>query len=126
MFGHSVIQKESNMRQVREISSAEENFRMERKGPFEVPRRDPVKPEPEGTIVLLAFRVTGYDRDCDGSLMARLEHIDRKGESSGWEPSAIGLYPESELVVTQDEWQRMFEPKERSDGDVDRAQRGGV
>ncbi len=114
------------MRPVREITSAEENFRMEGKGPFVVARRNPVKPEPEGTIVLMAFRVTGYDRDCDGSLMARLEHIDSKGDASGWEPSRIGLYPESELVVTQNEWQKMFEPKEQNDGDMDSAQRGDI
>lgn len=112
------------MRPVREITSAEENFRMELRGPFHVPKRNPVKPEPEGTIVLMAFRVTGYDPDCDGSLMARLENIDRDGEATGWEPFAIGLYPDHELVVTQDEWQGMFEKEEQGDGNVDRAQRG--
>jgi hypothetical protein len=72
-------------------------------------RRDPVEPEPVGTIVLMAFRVTGYDKDCDGSLMARLEHIDRDGRTSGWEPTHIGLYPCTDLVVTAEEWRGMFD-----------------
>ncbi len=92
------------LRPVREITAEEENFRTEPL--FVAPgieavtsRRDPVEPEPVGTIVLLAFRVVGYDPDCDGSLMARLEHIDRDGDASGWEPNCLGLYPNSELVV---------------------------
>jgi hypothetical protein len=96
------------MRPVREITADEENFRFETKGPFEVIRRDPVKPEPEGAIVLMAFRVTGYDPDCDGSLMARLEHIDKNGQTTGWTPDAIGLYGDCELVVTLEEFQAMF------------------
>ena len=99
------------MRPVREITAEEERFRLEpiagtRAGTI---RRDPVEPEPVGTIVLMAFRVTGYDQDCDGSLMARLEHIDRDGEASGWEPTHIGLYPFSDLVVTAEEWRGMFD-----------------
>lgn len=100
------------MRPVREITAAEENFRMERlqpSDPFAVIRRDSVEPEPVGTIVLMAFRVTGYDRDCDGSLMARLEHIDKDGECTGWDPSHIGLYPHTDLVVTAEEWRGLFE-----------------
>ena len=49
------------MRPIRKVTAAEENFRMEAITPeFGVVRREPVKPEPEGTIVLLPFRVTGY------------------------------------------------------------------
>lgn len=100
------------MRPVREITAAEENFRMERlqpSDPFAVIRRDSVEPEPVGTIVLMAFRVTGYDRDCDGSLMARLEHINKDGEPTGWDPTHIGLYPNTDLVVTAEEWRGLFE-----------------
>jgi len=72
-------------------------------------KRDPVEPEPVGTIVLMAFRVTGYDQDCDGSLMARLEHIDKDGEATGWEEDSVGLYPSNDLVVTAEEWRQLFE-----------------
>jgi hypothetical protein len=102
------------MRPVREITADEENFRLE---PIDgcsnagCIRRDPVKPEPEGTIILKAFRITGYDQDCDGSLMARLEAIDQKGDTTGWQPKNIGLYPSTELVVSLEELQEMFNQK---------------
>ena len=98
------------MRPVRYITAEEENFRTV---PFVgtnmvTTRRDPIKPEPEGTIVLMAFRVTGYDQDCDGSLMARLEQIDKHGDCTGWDPTQIGLYPETDLVVSLKEFRQMF------------------
>ncbi|MBI3075226.1 MAG: hypothetical protein HYY92_03390 [Parcubacteria group bacterium] len=105
------------MRLVREISHEEENFRLEDAGlttrggsSIKVVKRDSVEPEPVGTIVLMAFRVTGYDSDCDRSLMARLEqvHIDGSGETTGWCPSRIGLYPETDIVVTQEELRSLF------------------
>ena len=100
------------MRPVREITAEEENWRtepmIEGTDRFQVTKRDMVKPEREGTIVLMAFRVTGYDADCDGSAMARLEHIDKDGEPTGWEPSQLGLHPSTDLVVTLEEWQAMF------------------
>jgi len=96
------------MRPVREITADEENFRTERRGAFEVIRRDSVEPEPVGTIVLMAFRVTGYDKDCDGSLMARLEQVNKDGDVTGWEADSIGLYPDTDLVVTPDEWRALF------------------
>lgn len=101
------------MRPVREITAREENFRLEPVPGtrLEAIKRDPVEPEPAGTIVLMAFKVTGYDQDCDGSLMARLEHIDKDGEPTGWEPTHLGLYPSTELVVTPEEWQGMFAAK---------------
>lgn len=95
------------MRPVTEITSEMENFRVD--GGFI--RRDPVEPEPIGTIVLCAFRIVGYTRDCDGSLMARFEAIDKDGESTGWEQSNIGLYPSTNLVVTQEELTKLFESK---------------
>jgi len=100
------------MRPVREITSEEENFRLERLGSFRVIRRDPVESEPVGTIVLMAFRITGYDKDCNGSLMARLEQIDKEGETTGWEPKHIGLYPNVGHVVTSEEWRSMFHHRE--------------
>ena len=110
------------MRPVREVTAEEENFRTEplfKPGDpeyspefhvFETTKRDFVKPEPEGTIVLMAFRVTGYDQDCDGSAMAQLQQIDRDGEETGWEPNQIGLFPTTDIVVSLDEWQAMFRP----------------
>lgn len=91
------------MRPIRDIDE-EENFRIERRGGFNVIKRDPVKPEPEGTIVLLPFRITGYDPDCDGSLMARLENLFKSGGKlvpSGWDTDSVGL--DSGLVVTEAE-----------------------
>ena len=93
------------MRRVREITAEEENLRTE---PWigenmRITRRDFIKPEPEGTIILMAFRITGYDQDCDGSAMARLDGINLDGEETGAELTHHGLYPESDLVVTLDE-----------------------
>lgn len=96
------------MRPVREITMEEENFRTEQRGNFILMRRDPVEPEPIGTIVLMAFRVASYTKDCDGSLMATLEAIDNEGEETGAKIKNIGLYPSTELVVTLEEWQAMF------------------
>ena|SRR3990170_1213188 len=78
-------------------------------------KRDAVEPEPVGTIVLLPFRIIGYDRDCDGSLMARMDNVmrweygdDRLAET-GWEVTHIGLSPDDGFVVTEDELVEMFE-----------------
>lgn len=99
------------MRPVYEVTAEQEGFRLRpipgAVGCQEIVR-DPVQPEPVGTIVLRAFRVTGYDPDCDGSLMARLASIDRHGDMTGWTPDRIGLYPDSAVVVTQAEWAAMF------------------
>lgn len=98
------------MRPVKEITAAEENFRTElvSGAAFDVIKRDPVKPEPEGTIILVPFRITGYDPDCDGSLMARLEAIDKDGEATGWTTNCHGLYPSIDLVVTPEELKALF------------------
>lgn len=64
-------------------------------------RRDPVEPVPVGTIVAHLFRVTGYDPDCDGSLMARLESVNSAGEAGGWEESHLGLYPDAWWIVDE-------------------------
>lgn len=60
---------------------------------------DPVEPVPVGTTIALIFEVTGYDPDCDGSLMARLKQVSRDGEASGWEPTHLGLYPDYGIVL---------------------------
>lgn len=62
---------------------------------------------PVGTVVLMAFRVTGYDRDFDGSPMARLENIDFEGETTGWTNNNIGLYPGDHMVVTTPELKKL-------------------
>ena len=102
------------MRPVREITAEEENLRIVRFAPgMETLTRDPVEPEPVGSIVLMAFRVTGYRPDCDGSLMAELEHIDKDGEATGWTENSIGLYPNTDLVVTAEEWRDLFNSEKR-------------
>jgi hypothetical protein len=91
------------MKPVREITAEEENFRAEPMLPgnprFMVTRRDPVEPVPVGTYVAIVFKVTGYRPDCDGSLMATLAQVNRYGEESGWEENAVGLYPDSDVVL---------------------------
>ena len=96
------------MRRVREITAKEENFRTEpigRDGPtqFITIRRDYIEPEQPGAYVALVFRITGYDKDCDGSAMARLERVDEKGMPSGWEPANISLFPEEVVLEGPDE-----------------------
>jgi len=71
------------VRRVRDITD-EENFRLKPVGPFQTIRRDFVEPEPVGTVLLLAFRITGYDKDCDGSALARLERVDEDCRTTGW------------------------------------------
>lgn len=105
------------MRTVRDITQ-EENFRVEAIGRFDVVRRDPVKPEVEGTLVLVPFRITGYDRDCDGSLMARLEGVDCNGEPTGLKLDCCGLDPTSDLVVSPEELKALFEPPTESESAV--------
>lgn len=99
------------MRPIKEITAKEENFRLEQVpgACFKSIKRDGVKPEPEGTIVLMAFRIIGYDPDCDGSLMVRLEQIDKEGKTTGYAPTNLGLYSSADLVVSLEEWQKMFE-----------------
>lgn len=85
---------------IQEISAAEENFRMEPFGPgMSMIKRDPVEPVPVGTYVAMVFRVSGYDKDCDGSLMARLEHVNKDGDESGWTPTHLGLSHDSDVAL---------------------------
>lgn len=85
-----------------EITAEAENFRLE---PLpDMPnikfvRRDPVEPVPVGTYIARVFRVTGYDPDCDGSLMVRMQSVDFDGEPTGWEVDSLGLYPDSSVVL---------------------------
>lgn len=89
---------------VPEITAEQENHRFEplAMGPgfnAVTSRVDPVEPVPVGTYIVKVFRVTGYDPDCDGSLMARLANVDRNGEETGWDPTHLGLTPTTDLVV---------------------------
>jgi hypothetical protein len=103
---------EKKMRKIREITAEEENFRVEHppQSLVGVIKRDPVKPEPEGTVILMPFRIAGYDSDCDGSLMARLEALTSDGEhATGWALDCIGLYPDSGYVVSSEELKKIHE-----------------
>lgn len=62
-------------------------------------RRDPVEPVPVGAYVAMVFRVAGYDPDCDGSLMARLENVGADGETTGWNQNCLGLHPDNTWVI---------------------------
>lgn len=101
------------MRPVRRITAEEENFRIEDVGAFGIIRRDPIEPEPVGTIILTAFQITGYDRDCDGSLMARFRQVDCYMRPTGWEEDSIELCPDTDLVITPEELKSLFEEGER-------------
>jgi len=93
------------MRLIRDISKVE-NFRTDpasEKVAFI--KRDFVKPEPEGTIILLPFRITGYDLDCDGSALAQLKALDNRLDTTGWRPNGIGLYPDVGFVVDKNEFE---------------------
>ena len=102
------------MRFIREVTSKEENFRVE---PLtttpeviaKMVRRDFVEPEPVGTIVLFPFRITGYGRDCDGSALAKVEALDNDFHTTGWTENCIGLYPSVGLVVTEEEYKKMVD-----------------
>lgn len=90
-----------------EITAQQERFRMVHDRGMRMGRieRDPVEPVPVGTEIAMIFRVAGYDPDCDGSLMARLEHICSHGLRSGLEINCVGLSSESALVVKdRSEW----------------------
>ena len=92
------------MRRVREITAEEENFRLEVFAPgCSMGKRDPVQQESIGTIVLKAFRITGYRPDCDGSLIACLENIDMDLNSTGWEENGVGVDTADTLVITEQE-----------------------
>ena len=98
------------MRKIREITSKEEGFRLEPFAPNAVMvKRNLIQPEPVGTIILLPFKITGYNKDCDGSLMACLANIELDSfEETGWEESNIGLYPNDGFVVTKKELKALF------------------
>jgi hypothetical protein len=89
------------IRRVPEVTREQENFRIEPVPGLRMTtvRRDPVEPVPVGTYVAMVFRVTGYDPDCDGSLMARLASVDAEGEETGWETDHHGLYAGTEWVL---------------------------
>lgn len=100
------------MRPVRKITASDEGFRLEQTLPddprFLTPKRNYVEPEPVGTIVLMAFRIAEYHKDCDGSALADLQKIDSSGRTTGWCPHSIGLTPDTAIVVTPQELQDMF------------------
>lgn len=98
-------------------TAEEENFRLEPLAPgIGIVRRDAFMPLPVGTIVAFPARITGYTSDCDGSLMASVEFVDKDGEGGGWEENGIGLYPDS--VVWLDEASDLFPAPVRSNPDT--------
>lgn len=103
------------MRPVRDITPDEQNHRIVEFAPGMFSSKvDGIQPEPVGTIIVTAFRITGYRPDCDGSLMAELEHIDRDGNATGWTENSVGLYPDTDLVVTPEEWAAMFQKSDNT------------
>ncbi len=97
------------MRPLKDVSK-EENFRPQVIGPGMVTTmRTPVEPEPVGSIVLVPFRVTGYEVDDNGNCKARLEQVNAKGDTNGWKPEARWLQSQDALVVEQDELQELFQ-----------------
>ncbi len=97
------------MRPVRDVSK-EENYRVQVIGPGMTETvREPVEPEPGGTLVLLPFRIAGYDTQSDGTCTARLEHINMDGSATGGGASGIVLRPTSALVVAEGEMPKLFE-----------------
>lgn len=89
-----------SFRPIPEITAEQENFRLERHSSgFVMPHRDAVEPLPTGSYVAVIFKIVGYDRDVDGSLMARLEAVDHEGEETGWCEDHVGLYPGTGVVV---------------------------
>ena len=97
------------MRPVRDVSK-EENYRVQVIGPGMTETvREPVEPEQVGTLVLLPFRVVGYDTQRDGTCTARLEHINMDGSATGGEVSGIAPRPTSALVVAAEEMPGLFE-----------------
>ena len=103
------------MRPVRDVSK-EENYRVQVIGPGMTETvREPVEPEPVGSLVLLPFRVVGYDTQRDGTCTARLEHVNTDGSATGAyfsEASGIALRPTSALVVAEEEMPGLFESGE--------------
>ena len=96
------------MRPVRDVSK-EENYRVQVIGPGMTETvREPVEPEPVGSLVLVPFRVAGYDTQRDGTCTARLEHINTDGSAAGGEASGIALRPTSALVVSEEELPNLF------------------
>jgi len=88
------------IKKIKEITAKEENFRTEQNEfGFHNIRRDSIEPVPIGTHIVMVFKVIGYDKDCDGSLMARLAHVDKNGEPTGWAPTHLGLYPDTDWIV---------------------------
>jgi len=99
------------VRKIREITAEEEKFRTEALilgNPNQrMIKRDFVEPEPIGTIVLLPFRIVGYNRDCDGSALAHLAALDNTLDTTGWSDGCIGLYPSVGMVVEEKEYLEM-------------------
>lgn len=89
-----------SVRRAPAITAEQENTRVVPIGPGAATvKRDPVELVPVGTLVARVFRVTGYDPDCDGSLMARLEAVDAEGAATGWEENQLSLAPGSTWVL---------------------------
>lgn len=101
------------MRPLKDVSK-EENFRPQVIGPGMVTTmRTPTEPEPVGSIVLVPFRITGYEIDGNGNCKARLEHVNADGETNDWQPEPRRLQSSDALVVEQGELQELFQkPKD--------------
>jgi len=86
------LKKPDENHRYRQIGTAQDG------GAIVTSQRDFVHPVPVGGHVVMIFRVTGYDPDCDGSALARLEHVNTKGETSGMTLDCMGLW-DGDLIV---------------------------
>jgi len=62
-------------------------------------KRDFVPPVPEGSYVIMVFKVTGFGSDCDGSALPVLEQVDFDGRTTGWTENMVGLHGNTALIV---------------------------
>ena len=93
------------MRPINSVLAERENFRI--MGPGLI-TRDTVKPEPEGTIVLIPFVIKEYVPNRHGSLMVHLIGINKDFVNTGWDETNVGLYNSSILVIEPDEFKELF------------------
>lgn len=59
----------------------------------------------------MPFKIKEYEKDFDGSAIVTLDNINDDFESTGWEPTNIGLYSFCGFVVSEDEYNKLIKQK---------------